>query len=117
MNLIQRQYRIVKLSKKLEFFISQELNITQVFKHVTLTKVSNYIATCALEKSEDCEDCDDLTQCLIALAYCAEQLPTERNSTQVIALFIIKTASEKYPLLQPMLDKCPKTQSYLNMLS
>ncbi|MBE7213774.1 hypothetical protein MK852_02635 [Shewanella benthica] len=114
MNLIQRQYKIVKLSAKLEPFISQELKITQIFSQTSLTKVSNYIATCALEQAEDY---DDLTQCLIALAYCAEQLPVERNHTQNIALFIIKAATEKYPLLQPMLDKRPKDKNSLSMLS
>jgi len=114
MNLIQRQYKVVKLSVKLGQFISQDLNITQIFKHTSLTKVSNYIATCALEQPEDC---DELTQCLIALAYCAEQLPVERSHTQNIALFIIKTATEKYPLLQPMLDKRPKDKNCLSMLN
>ncbi|GGJ05835.1 hypothetical protein GCM10007978_49280 [Shewanella hanedai] len=114
MNLVQRQYKIVKLSAKLELFIVEELNITQIFKQVSKAKVCNYIATCAVNQPEDC---DDLTQCLIALAYCAEQLPVERNSTQNIALFIIKTATEKYPLLQPMLDKRPAEKDHLSMLS
>ncbi len=114
MHLIQRQFKIVKRSAKLEKFITHELKITQIFKQVSLTKVSNYIATCALEQSSDC---DDTTQCLIALAYCAEQLPVERNHTQNVALFIIKTATEKYPLLQPMLDKRPAEKNHLSMLS
>lgn len=114
MNLIQRQFKVVKLSSKLEVFIRQELNITQVFRYVSLTKVSNYIATCAIEQSEES---DDLTQCLIALAFCAEQLPVEKNPTQNIALYIIKTATEKYPLLQPMLDKLPTEKNHLSMLS
>ncbi|WP_028769300.1 hypothetical protein [Shewanella fidelis] len=114
MNLIQRQLKVVSLSSKLESFISEQLNITGIFRYVSLTTVCNYIATCAIEQPEEN---DELAQCLIALAFCAAQIPADRSPTQNIALYIIKVAAKSYPGLIPLLNKATVQIKPRNMLS
>jgi len=113
MNLFQRQQKIARLSLQLEDFIENELNITQVFRYTSLSAVTNYIARCALDEPIEF---DVKTQCLIAMAYCANQLPEIRNDVESLALFMITEASHQYPGLNPVISRVPSGKHCQSML-
>jgi len=114
MNLFQRQHKISQLSLYLEDFIIDDLNITTIFAYVPVSTIANFISRFALNESTEHPP---KTQCLIAMAHCADRLPELRNDVENLTLFIIKAASVQYPQLIPLLNKVPNNEKHSNMIS
>lgn len=113
MNLFQRQYKIITLAEEIDTFLATEIKIGSVFEYIPASAVCHYIAKFY---TGELADYSRNTRCLIAMAYCAAQLPDNRNDVENLAFYVIKQVSHNYQQLASLVADIPLQSVSKNMI-
>lgn len=111
---LKLQYKIAKVASWIESYINASLDIhPRVFAQVSSETVSNYIASSARDYIDRAYGADVEIEPFIHVcmgsAMCT--LSSERNDVQNIVVYVVKQASARCPLLQPLIESIPHTKS------
>lgn len=110
---IKLQYKIGTVAEWIENYISQSLDIhPRVFGQVTIGTVSNYIASSAREYIEEAYSVDVEIESFIHVCMCSAvcTMGSKRDDVQNIVVYVIKQATVKRPLLQPLIEAVPDSK-------
>ncbi|MGX9463577.1 hypothetical protein ACWXWU_20485 [Shewanella sp. A14] len=113
MNLFQRQYKIITLAEEVENFLATEIKIGSVFEYIPVSAVSHYIARFY---TDEFAGYDRNTRCLMAMAYCAAQLPDDRSDVENLAFYVIKQVSYSYQQLTSLVEIASQKTFSKNMV-